>query len=53
MTDTEKVALCKTLIGNFDTYADPDSVPALETLVRNIEAVMNIAEEAKKHEKGN
>ena len=36
MTDNEKVALCKMLIGNYDTYADPDSVPALETLVRNL-----------------
>ncbi len=46
MTDTEKVALCKMLIGNYDTYDDPDSVPALETLVRNIEAVMNVEEDA-------
>ena len=45
MTDTEKVALCKTLIGNYATYADPDSVSALETLVRNIEAVMNFEED--------
>nr|DAV11183.1 MAG TPA: hypothetical protein [Caudoviricetes sp.] len=45
MTDTEKVALCKTLLGDYDTYADPDSVPALETLVRNIEAVMNFEED--------
>lgn len=51
MTDTEKVALCKTLLGNYDTYADTESVSALETLVRNIEAVMNFEEEAKKHEK--
>ena len=45
MTDTEKVALCKMLIGNYDTYDDPDSVPALETLVRNIEAVMSFEED--------
>ena len=45
MTDTEKVALCKTLLGNYDTYEDPESVSALETLVRNIEAVMNFEED--------
>lgn len=45
MTDAEKVALCKTLIGNYDTYEDPESVSALETLVRNIEAVMNFEED--------
>ena len=45
MTDTEKVALCKTMLGNYDTYADPDSVPALEPLVRNVEAVMNFEED--------
>lgn len=44
MTDTEKVALCKMLIGNYDTYADSDSVSALETLVRDVEAVMNFGE---------
>lgn len=45
MTDTEKVVLCKALLRNYDTDADPDSVPALETLVRNIEAVMNFEED--------
>lgn len=45
MTDTEKVVLCKVLLGNYDTYADPESVSALETLVRNIEAVMNFEED--------
>ena len=45
MTDTEKVALCKMLIGNYDTYADSDSVSALETLVRDVEAVMNFGED--------
>ena len=45
MTDTEKVALCKILIGNYDTYADPDCISALETLVRDIEAVMNFEED--------
>lgn len=45
MTDNEKVALCKMLIGNYDTYADSDSVSALETLVRDVEAVMNFGEE--------
>lgn len=45
MTDTEKVVLCKALLRNYDTDADPDSVSALETLVRNIEAVMNFEED--------
>lgn len=45
MTDTEKVVLCKVLLRKYDTDADPDSVPALETLVRNIEAVMNFEED--------
>lgn len=45
MTDNEKAALSKMLIGNYDTYADPDSVPALEPLVRNAEAVMNFGED--------
>lgn len=45
MTDTEKVALCKTLLGNYDTYEDPESVSALETLVRDAEAVMNFGED--------
>ena len=45
MTDTEKVALCKSLLRNYDTYEDPDSVLALETLVRNIKAVMNFEED--------
>ena len=45
MTDNEKVALCKMLIGNYDTYADSDSVSALETLVRDVEAVMNFGED--------
>lgn len=45
MTDTEKVVMCKTLLGNYDTYADPDSVSALETLVRNIKTVMNFEED--------
>ena len=33
------------LLGNYDTYEDPESVSALETLVRNIEAVMNFEED--------
>lgn len=45
MTDTKKVVLCKALLRNYDTDADPDSVSALETLVRNIEAVMNFEED--------
>lgn len=45
MTDTEKVVPCKMLIGNYDTYADSDSVSALETLVRDVEAVMNFGED--------
>ncbi len=45
MTDTEKVVLCKVLLRKYDTYEDPESVPALETLVRDIEAVMNFEEE--------
>lgn len=45
LTDTEKVVMCKTLLGNYDTYEDPESVSALETLVRNIEAVMNFEED--------
>lgn len=45
MTDTEKVVLCKVLLRKYDTDADPDSVSALETLVRNIEAVMNFEED--------
>lgn len=45
LTDTEKVVMCKTLLRNYDTDADPDSVSALETLVRNIEAVMNFEED--------
>lgn len=45
MTDTEKVAPRKTLIGNYDTYADPDCISALETLVRDVEAVMNFGED--------
>lgn len=45
LTDTEKVVMCKTLLGHYDTYEDPESVTALETLVRNIEAVMNFEED--------
>ncbi len=45
LTDTEKVVMCKTLLGNYDTYEDPESVSALETLVRNIEAAMNFEED--------
>ena len=45
LTDTEKVVMCKTLLGHYDTYEDPESVSALETLVRNIKAVMNFEED--------
>lgn len=45
LTDTEKVVMCKALLRNYDTDADPESVSALETLVRNIEAVMNFEED--------